>query len=88
MHGEGTSEILPGAILLRDNEEIALPGRRLPLWLSVGEAEALLALSCTSPLSGGAAEHDLFHRMGDLLRAFGPEAPRGIPLRWSRGRPG
>ena len=43
---------------------------RLPLWLTAAETQNLLSLSCTSPISCGAAEADLFNRLGEFARAF------------------
>ena len=40
------------------------------LFLTREEAETLLALALTSPLSGGEAENTLFAKMGDYVRRF------------------
>jgi hypothetical protein len=47
-----------------------VPSTRRPLWLTLTEAEALLALSLTSPLDGGCLEEELFPRMSRFLHSF------------------
>ena len=46
------------------------PPVQLPLWLSGEEAEMLVSLCLTSLTSAGEAEHGLFVKLGDYLRAF------------------
>ena len=42
----------------------------LPLWLSEPEAEILVSLCLTSLGYAGSAEHELFVKLGEYLRAF------------------
>jgi hypothetical protein len=44
--------------------------RRLPLWLTEAEAEALLMLCAASFADAGSLEADLLARLRDTLRAF------------------
>ena len=72
------------------SERAARPGtgERLPLWLTDVEAEALLALSSSSPLCAGAVEPELFRRLGQFVCRFRPAArEHGVALlRWHWGR--
>ena len=42
----------------------------LPCWLTEAEAAALIMLCATSRMNGGSIEHEIFGKLGDLLRAF------------------
>ena len=42
----------------------------LPCWLTEDEAAALIMLCATSRMNGGSIEHEIFGKLGDLLRAF------------------
>ena len=46
------------------------PAPALPLWLTEREAETLVSLCLTSLADAGEAEHPLFTKLGDFLRAF------------------
>jgi hypothetical protein len=56
-----------------------LPGlggdqKRMPLWLSLSEAQALAELAGASPACAGPVEEELFSRLGKFLQTFYPVA--------------
>ena len=63
--GPGEEKVFPSRLQAPPLRE----GQRC-LWLTAGEADLLLSLIVTSPVSGNGAEEALFVKIGNYLRTF------------------
>jgi hypothetical protein len=66
---EGERARIPGAAR-NELPNVGVDRERMPLWLTLSEAQALAELAGASPVCSGPVEEEVFSRLGAFLQAF------------------